>query len=98
MSGASGPEKRVVVAIAKALEARGAICVKTHGSAYSGAGEPDLLGCLPGGRCIALEAKRPGGGEMTMLQRRRLWAYAERGAAAGEVRSVAEALAICFRD
>lgn len=91
----SGPETKVVQAIVEALEARGAVVVVTHGSRYSLAGTPDLLGVLPGGRALALEVKRPGRSDgTTMKQRRELWRWAERGAAAGKVASVSEALSI----
>ena len=37
----------------------GAKAIKIHGSAYSLAGTPDIIGCLPGGRLFALEVKKP---------------------------------------
>ena len=94
----SGPEKAVEQAIMRALRSRGAVVVKSHGSAYSGSGVPDLIGVLPGGRALALEVKRPGGGAATPLQLRMIWSWAEAGAAAGVVRSVAEAMTICGLD
>jgi len=94
----TGPEKAVEQAIMRALRSRGAVVVKSHGSAYSGAGVPDLVGVLPGGRALALEVKRPGGGASTPLQRRMIWAWAEAGAAAGIVRSVDEAMGLCGLD
>lgn len=96
----TGPEKTVERAIVRALRARGALVIKTHGSAFSGSGCPDLIGVLPGGagRAFGIEVKRPGGGECSALQLRALWSWAERGAAAGVARSVGEALAICGLD
>ena len=43
----TGPEKTVERAIVRALRARGALVIKTHGSAFSGSGAPDLIGVLP---------------------------------------------------
>lgn len=85
----TGPETRVVHQIVSALESRGAVVEKMHGSRYMTMGLPDLIGVLPGGRAIVVEVKRADGGASTIKQREVLWRWAAAGAVAiCEARSV----------
>ena len=79
-------EKSIVEAIRKYLKSIGAKTYKTHGSALSHAGTPDILGVLAG-RALALEAKKPGG-RLTKLQDHELAEWRKAGAIAGRVESV----------
>lgn len=93
----SGPESLLQRRIQRALVAHGCFIIKHHANAYTGRGVPDLLGCLPGGRMIALETKTPEG-RRTKIQERTIRLLKERGAAAGFAQSVDEALSICGLD
>lgn len=64
---------------------------KTHGSAFSAAGTPDILGCYRG-RGFALEVKAPRG-RVTLIQSRMLARWEAAGAAVAVVRSLDDALA-----
>lgn len=63
-----GPEKKVENEIKKYLDRIGAYYVKIHGSAFMPAGTPDILVCLPGGKFMGIEVKKPGGGVVSPLQ------------------------------
>lgn len=89
----SGPETKISRAIIKALEARGCIVYKQHGTEVSGRGRPDLLGCLPGGQMFALETKTPVG-SATKIQLRHMRLLAGVGAATGFPTSVEDALGL----
>lgn len=52
-------EAYYVKKIRTALEAGGAKVIKHHGSAYSQAGEPDLIGCIRG-KAFVIEVKVEG--------------------------------------
>lgn len=96
----SQPETVVVGSIRRALEARGCLVVKMHGSAFTRKGFPDLLVVLPGGETAYLEVKVPGrtdgpaGNGLSALQVRWLRVLAEQGARCGHASSVAEALEV----
>lgn len=62
--------------------------VKVHGSIYSAAGTPDILGSHRG-RAIALEVKRHGG-RVTSIQKRHLALWNASGAVCGVVHDVGE--------
>lgn len=95
----SGPETAVLKMIVVALEERGAVVVKQHGSRYSTIGVPDLLGVLPGGRAFAVEVKKPGGGVVSAKQRFECWRWAVAGAVVVVgASSVDEVLVACFGD
>ena len=76
----SRPEKYYVSKLQSALKAMGAKVIKHHGSAYSSAGEPDLIACLEG-RTIVIEVKRDGE-KATPLQEKRLQEWRDAGALA----------------
>ena len=61
---------------------------KVHQGAFSGAGEPDLDGCLDG-RCVKIEMKAPGK-KPSSAQNRRLMQWQKAGALVGWARSLAE--------
>lgn len=52
-------EKTIVAKVIAAAKQRGWWAMKTHGSAFSLAGLPDIL-CIKDGRAAWMEAKRPG--------------------------------------
>ena len=93
----SGPEAKIVAAVVRMLEKRGALVVNIHGSVYSRAGTPDLVGVLPGGVAFCLEVKTPDG-VASKLQERAIRRWSERGARAAVVRSVEDAERVCFGD
>ena len=53
--------KDITAAIIKELKAHDCFVWKHWGGPMSKRGVSDLLGCLPGGRMLAIECKRPGG-------------------------------------
>jgi len=57
-------------------------------------GTSDIIGCLPGGRFIALEVKAPTGGRVSPAQRSFIDSITELGGLAGVVRSVADVIAL----
>lgn len=57
-------------------------------------GSSDLIGLGPGGRFVAIEVKRPGGGRVSQAQRLFLALIKKYGGLAGVARSVEEAEAI----
>ena len=46
--------------IVRYLRANGIVCWRAGAGPYTVAGIPDILGVLPSGRFLAIEAKRPG--------------------------------------
>jgi len=54
-------EKDITLAIRDFLKVRGVWHYKAWGGPMSAPGIPDIIGCLPGGRFIGIEVKRPGG-------------------------------------
>lgn len=98
----SGPETRIVKKITEALEARGCIVVKIHGSAYMPKGFPDLVVVRPDGVTAYVEVKQPGrtdgpqGNGVTMKQCEWLWRLGEQGCIVGWAASVSEALGVVF--
>ena len=96
------PESRVVRDIRKALEARGCIVVKVHGSRYMPLGFPDLLVVVPGGETCYLEVKVPGrtdgpwGCGVDVAQLRWLWKLGAAGSRVGVVDDDRGALALVF--
>lgn len=84
-SGPIGPsEAAIVKAILRELNALPETrAVKTHGSAFAAAGEPDIHGCCHG-RAFFLEVKRPGR-KATDLQARRLRQWKDAGALVSQV-------------
>ena len=90
-------EAQVVEAIRREIERRGGYLVKTQPGRGVRAGTPDVLGCVDG-RCVAVEAKRPGReSQTTALQRAELEKWRRAGAVVGVVSS-AEALADLLDD
>jgi len=86
-------EAAVIRAIKDELTKRGAWVYKTHGSAYSMRGAPDILACYPDGRFVALEVKQPGRrSRATPLQKYHLRKIREAGGVGAVVTSVEEAL------
>ena len=74
----------------KLQETEGGFWFHPHGSMYSAAGVPDIIGCLNG--CyIAFEVKRPDGGDVTALQKRTLERITEEGGVSAVIRSFEEA-------
>lgn len=96
------PESVVVAAIVRALEARGCIAVKMHGSQYMPKGFPDLLVVKPGGAMVLLEVKVPGrtdgpaGNGLAAVQLAWLWRLAVQGASCGHADDVPGALLVVF--
>ena len=86
-------EKTVVDNALKALNAD-AEChaIKTHGSAFSVRGTPDIIGCR-NGHSFVIEMKQPGG-EVRALQPYRLKQWREAGAWAGIADTVEDAIRI----
>lgn len=82
-------EKTIVDNIRKYLHSIGCKTEKQHGTMYGKNGVPDILGCLPDGRMLALEVKRPGE-KPTPLQKYELLEWAARHAITGVVESVAQ--------
>lgn len=79
-------EKSIVNLILKNLKAMpNCVAIKTHGSIYSSAGTPDILGCHQG-RSFALEVKCPGK-HATPIQQHVLNEWGQAGAIARVVRS-----------
>lgn len=101
---ATETETSIVSAIREYLEMVGCIAVRINAGAivvpgegksrrlYRGApaGTSDILGCLPGGRFFALEAKRPGK-KATLKQQAFLESVREIGGIAGVASSIEEA-------
>ena len=85
-------EAQIVKRIVAAIRTAGGYAIKHHGSPYSHAGTPDVLGCLRG-RMLAVEVKRPGG-KPTALQEHELRLWAACGAIAGVVTSVDDLTAL----
>ena len=74
----------------KLQETEGGWWTHPHGSMYSQAGVPDILGCLKG--CfIAFEVKRPDGGDATLLQKKTLERITTEGGISAVIRSFEEA-------
>lgn len=96
------PESRVVKRISDALEDRGCIVVKIHGSQYMPKGFPDLLVVKPGGAVVLLEVKVPGrtdgpaGNGLEAVQLAWLWRLAMQGASCGHADDVPGALLVVF--
>ncbi len=87
-------ESSISKAISKAIRAHypGAMVRKRHVTMGT-MGDPDLYGCLPGGRHFEIEVKRPGN-YPTALQDQRLAEWFTAGAISGVARSVEDALQI----
>ena len=79
-------EKTIENTIRSFLKSIGAKIIKIHGSAFTQAGIPDLIGCYAG-RTLAFEVKKPGG-RLTKLQDHELAEWRKAGAIAGKVESV----------
>ncbi len=65
----------------------GFMAVKRHQGGACRNGDPDVTGCVPGGRRLELEVKQPGE-DPSKLQRIRLAEWAEAGALTGVVTDV----------
>jgi penicillin-binding protein-related factor A (putative recombinase) len=77
-----------------AIRAKGAWCVKVHGSEYMPAGTPDILGCYQG-KFFGFETKLPEKRSNTsIVQERTLQKIRMSGGAAHVVCTVSEALKI----
>lgn len=61
-------EKEIVKDILQTFKRAGLLAWKTHGSAYSTSGWPDIIVISRSGRFVGLEAKRPKIGRLTELQ------------------------------
>jgi len=81
-------EKSIVAAIKKRVMESGGKCYKLHGTAYTVAGAPDLIGCYRG-RAFAVEVKQSGRGA-TVIQRRELDEWRAQGWVSGVVHSTDE--------
>lgn len=89
------PETVILDKIREMLRSKGAVSIKHHGSGYTRAGEPDIIGCHRG-VAFAIEVKQPG--EMpTKIQAQRLKEWAKAGAIVGVAHSVEEASQILSR-
>lgn len=88
-------EARLQRSIQRELRLRGYWVRKTHGSAFSVTGDPDLI-AIKAGRVYGLEVKRPGG-RVTKIQRHRLAELEAAGAIVGVVTSLEEALDLVSR-
>lgn len=90
MSGAQGPEGRIVRAIIEMIRGLpGGHARKVHPNQFAGTGEPDIDGCVRG-RAVKIEVKVPGK-HPTVLQDKVLRQWRDAGAIAGCAHSVAEA-------
>lgn len=96
------PESVVVARIRRALEARGCLTVKMHGSRFMPEGFPDLLVVLPGGETVYLEVKVPGrtdgpwGCGLSAMQLRWLWKLGAQGCRVSFADSATDAIAFCI--
>lgn len=97
MSGRKAPLERTIVAkVMATAKALGWWAMKTHGSAYSVAGLPDVM-CIKDGRVAWMEVKRPGE-EPTKIQSHRHRELAGHGCpvtvvfSAGDAKEFLEAL------
>jgi hypothetical protein len=99
----SQPESRLVEKIRSALEGRGCVVVKIHGSRYMPEGFPDLVVVLPGGSVAFVEVKVPGrvdgpaGVGLSAMQLRWLWKLGSQGAVVGWADTVEDAVSIVER-
>ena len=92
-------EKQIINAIMRAIHSlHDCYGIKTHGSAYSTMGTPDIIGCYRS-QCFAIEVKskkkmtkKNGIRGVTPAQRRQLELWTESGAITGVVSSVWEFL------
>ena len=83
-------EKQVENKIKNYLSSIGAYFEKIHGgSFFPGAGIPDILACVQG-RFVAIEVKKPDGGELSALQKLKLKQIEESGGIGIVARSVQE--------
>lgn len=86
----SKSEKQVENKIKNYLSSIGAYFEKIHGgSIYQSAGIPDILACI-NGRFVAIEVKKPNGGEFSALQKLKLRQIEESGGIGIVARSVQE--------
>lgn len=98
---ATGPETRLVGRIGDALEARGCIVVKIHGSRFMPKGFPDLVVVRPDGTTCFVEVKQPGrtdgpaGDGVSAIQLSWLWRLGAQGTPVGYADSVEDAMRIC---
>jgi hypothetical protein len=83
----SGIQSRILKALYKA----GMKAINVHGSPFTEAGSPDIIGCV-NGRCWVLEVKTPTG-ELSAIQKVRLGEWHRAGAICCVVTSVSESLA-----
>jgi hypothetical protein len=67
----------------------GFFAVKRHQSGANRKGDPDITGCVPGGRRLELEVKQPGN-KPTVIQEYRLSEWQKFGALVGVVHDVEE--------
>ena len=82
-------EKTIVRRVMDEARRAGWFCVKQHGSAFSLKGLPDIL-AIRGGRCVWMEAKRPGQ-EPTKIQLHVMRQLAAAGCPVAVVHSAADA-------
>jgi hypothetical protein len=85
----SATEAAVVRAVVRELDAR-SITHWNVGPANGETGLPDRMAVLPGGRLLAIECKRPGGGRVSPKQRWWLGRLRDAGALALVVSDVRE--------
>jgi hypothetical protein len=67
----------------------GFFAVKRHQAGANRKGDPDISGCVSGGRRLELEVKQPSG-KLTILQEARLAEWERAGAFTGVVHDVAD--------
>lgn len=82
-------EKTIVRRVMDEARRAGWLCIKQHGSAFSLKGLPDIL-AIRGGRCVWMEAKRPGQ-EPTRIQLHVMRQLAAAGCPVAVVHSAADA-------
>lgn len=78
---ASTPEAKVKKQVVKILQEEGVYYFFPVTGGYGRSGIPDIVGCLPGGRFLAIECKAEGN-TLTALQTRELERILARGGAA----------------
>ncbi|PWA08629.1 recombinase RecB [Pueribacillus theae] len=81
-------EKHIETKIRGYLDGLGAYHIKTHGSAYSRAGTPDIICCI-NGKFVAIEVKRPTG-VISELQKAHIRLIEQAGGVAFVAYSVAD--------
>jgi len=83
-------ETEITTAIIKYLKECRCFCFKHWSGGFSRKGISDVLGCLPDGRFIAIEVKRPVGGRVTEDQEKFIRQVNDAGGLGFIARSVAD--------